>query len=103
MVHGNKIGRAINDEGTKFVKKLINKKPISFVGRYWHEGDIKIEVANIRKYQKSNWSGFVYEVDVKVSFIKNIWYDGSSRKKKRQSKTVQKRKIIERRIGILQY
>lgn len=98
MVHGNKIGRAINDEGTKFVKKLINKKPISFVGRYWHEGDIKIEVANIRKYQKSNWSGFVYEVDVKVSFIKNIWYDGYSRKKNDRVRRYKNEKLLREEL-----
>jgi hypothetical protein len=98
MIHGNKTGRVINDEGTKFVKKLINKKPISFEGRYWHEGDIKIEVANIRKYQKSYGPGFVYEVDVKVSFIKERWTYSSTRAKNDRVRRYKNEKLLREEL-----
>jgi hypothetical protein len=98
MVHGNKIGRAINDEGIKFVKKLINKKPISFEGRYWADGDIKMQVANIRKYQKSYGPGFVYEVDVKVSFIKERWYRSSNRAKNDRVRRYKNEKLLREEL-----
>jgi len=98
MVHGNKIGRAINDEGIKFVKRLIKKNPISFEGKHWTDGDIKIQVANIRKYQKSYGPGFVYEVDVKVSFIKERWFYSSIRTKNSRVRLYKNEKLLREEL-----
>jgi hypothetical protein len=98
MNHGNKIGRVINDEGTKFVKRLINKNPISFEGRYWSDGDINVQVVNIRKYQKSYGSGFVYEVDVKVLFIKERWSYSSTRAKNDRVRRYKNEKLLREEL-----
>jgi hypothetical protein len=71
MKHANKFGRCILDKDIKFVKKLLNKKPISFSGRYFNDNDCVIKVVGIRKYAafplfSRDKTRFCYEVDVVV-------------------------------------
>lgn len=88
MKHTNKLGKCILDKDMKFVKKLLNKKPISFSGRYFNDNDCVIKVVNIRKYvayaiRASDNIRFCYEVDVVVKLNKNIfeYYDSTNRSK----------------------
>ena len=88
MKHTNKLGKCILDKDMKFVKKLLNKKPISFSGRYFNDNDCVIKVVNIRKYvayaiRASDNIRFCYEVDVVVKLNKNIfeYYDSANRSK----------------------
>ena len=79
MKHSRKIGRAISDKDTKFIKKLLKKKPIKFEGKIHQNDDCIVEITNIRKYD-NNWfygsnTKFVYEVDIIVKKnTKSSWY-----------------------------
>lgn len=74
MKHKFRLGNSINDKDTKFIKKLLKKKPISIDGRYFNPNDCTVCITNIRKYLNSWFYGkneqYVYEVDVVVS-LKN--------------------------------
>lgn len=76
MEHSLKLGKALNDSGTKFVKKILKKKGIVIQGRFQRDNDCEIRITNIRKYQNiyyNNFTGvnlkFVYEVDIVVKLI----------------------------------
>lgn len=77
MKNGNKIGRFILDKDMKFVKKLLNKKPISFSGRYFNDNDCVIEVVGVRKYVaffifSTDKPRFCYEVDIVVKLNNKV-------------------------------
>ncbi len=70
MEHSRKKGKAISDKDTKFVKKLLKKKPIKFEGKIHQNDDCIVEITNIRKYENNWFYGsnlkFVYEIDILV-------------------------------------
>lgn len=85
MKHRYKIGNCINDKDTKFIKKLLKKKPISIDGRFWKDNDCVITISNIRKYETVSWRGnkkqFCYEVDVVVKMNQFFYNQATSRRK----------------------
>lgn len=85
MKHRHKIGNCINDKDTKFIKKLLKKKPISIDGRFWKDNDCVITISNIRKYETVSWRGntkqFCYEVDVIVKMNLSFYTQATSRRK----------------------
>ena len=77
MKNANKFGRCILDKDMKFVKKLLNKKPISFSGRYFNDNDCVIEVVGVRKYVaffifSTDKPRFCYEVDIVVKLNNKV-------------------------------
>lgn len=103
MKHANKLGKCILDKDMKFVKKLLNKKPISFSGRYSNDNDCVIKVVNIRKYvayaiRASDNIRFCYEVDVVVKLNKGIfdyYYSASKSKNSRVRRYKNEKKLSE--------
>ena len=102
MKHANKLGKCILDKDMKFVKKLLNKKPISFSGRYFNDNDCVIKVVGIRKYAafplfSRDKTRFCYEVDVvvKLSNKYNYYYSASKSKNSRVRRYKNEKKLSE--------
>lgn len=101
MKHKCKVGNCINDKDTKFIKKLLKKKPISVLGRFSKDNDCTITVSNIRKYELSPFRStdskkFCYEIDVIVKLDLDIYYRmGSRRKNDRIRRYVNERELRE--------
>ena len=75
MKHRWKEGRCVIDKDVKFLKKLLVKKNITFLGKFFRENDCEIKVTKIRKYKNSllyhylilQYQGF--EIDLTVKFL----------------------------------
>ena len=68
MKHRWKEGRCVIDKDVKFLKKLLVKKNITFLGHFFRENDCEIKVTNIRKY-RSIGTTFCFEIDLTVKFL----------------------------------
>lgn len=101
MKHPKKTGKAIVDNDTKFIKKLLKKTPIIFNGCIYDKEDCLVEVTNIRKYENNLYYGsnskFVFEVDVKVKKNKNTRFGSSfgAKYKNRRIRSYRMEKLFE--------